>query len=103
MSTLDDLTITNTTNTTCLDAAENVRWGPGVLQENVETEAAKVKIATDEAAEIARDAQTDLDEALPYIDIDVVTVSSTSFNSNPSSFRSWGGLRDKTFKFALRI
>jgi dynein heavy chain len=47
-----------------------------VVQENVETEAAKVKIATDEAAEIARDAQTDLDEALPAFDSAVKALKS---------------------------
>lgn len=47
-----------------------------VVQENVETEAAKVKIATDEAAEIARDAQMDLDEALPAFDSAVKALKS---------------------------
>lgn len=47
-----------------------------IVQENVETEAAKVKIATEEASEIATDAQKDLDEALPAFDSAVKALKS---------------------------
>ena len=46
------------------------------MQETVETEAAKVKAATDEAQAIAADAQKDLDEALPAFDSAVKALKS---------------------------
>jgi len=47
-----------------------------IIQEKTETEAAKVKVATEEAAAIATDAQKDLDEALPAFDSAVKALKS---------------------------
>jgi len=70
------LVVTGKETAELIEVVTKDKASASIVQENVETEADKVKVATEEASEIATDAQKDLDEALPAFDSAVKALKS---------------------------